>query len=353
MFQLAAPLAASLSMWMPTAATDIPTPMPVLPGALASSMPADSHTQCLPGDHAPIGVMELRCPMDQQWMLSFRSMYMHSQGMQDGTHHVSVGDVLAQGYTQAPTSMSMWTQELGAMYAVNDRISIMASVPWVDNTMKMVLNTGEKFSMRASGVGDVMAGLGYTVWSSGNNRVDVGANVSFPTGSIHQRQDTPGCPDCKLEYPMQLGSGTYDLVPSIAYHSRMDAWTFGAQVEGRIHLDHNDVGYALGDRFDATTWVEREWTDRLSSSLRFAGGRWGNVRGSDPELDPTMSPTNDATKQGGTRVDVALGTNWLPFSGRLHGSMIGIEAGVPIAQDLSGPQPAVDWFATLGILICF
>jgi hypothetical protein len=31
--------------------------------------------------------------------------------------------------------------------------------------------------------------------------------------------------------------------------------------------------------------------------------------------------------------------------------VIGIEAGVPIAQDLSGPQPAVDWLATLGILI--
>jgi hypothetical protein len=337
MFQLVAPLAASLSM----------STMPTFPPTSASD------AECRPGDHAPIGVMDVQCPMDKQWVLSFRSMYTHSQGEQSGTHSISIGDVFAQGFTQAPTSMSMWMQELGAMYAMSDRLSIMASVPWVDNTMKMELSTGEKFSMRASGVGDVNASLAYTLWSSGDNRVALGANVSFPTGSIHQRQDTPGCPDCKLEYPMQLGSGTYDLVPSIAYHGRADGWTFGAQAEGRIHLDHNDVGYALGDRFDASTWVQREWTERLSSSLRFSGARWGNVRGSDPELDPTMSPTNDATKQGGTRVDVALGANWLPFGGRLQGSVIGIEAGVPIAQDLSGPQPAVDWFATLGILISF
>ncbi len=43
---------------------------------------------------------------------------------------------------------------------------------------------------------------------------NLGLTLYFPTGSIDERGATPMGPNMQLPYPMQLGSGTYDLEPS-------------------------------------------------------------------------------------------------------------------------------------------
>ena len=56
-------------------------------------------------------------------------------------------------------------------------------------------------------------------------------------------------------YGMQLGSGTWDFLPSLTYTGACRRVSFGAQASGTVRLEHeNDSGYALGDVFQASAW---------------------------------------------------------------------------------------------------
>ena len=110
----------------------------------------------------------------------------------------------------------------------------------------------------------------------------------------------------------------------------------------------NDQQYTLGERFDATTWAARLLTSSLSSSLRLAWSDWEDVEGADPELNPAMIHTADPDLRGGQRLDLSLGFNWQARSEALRGHRLALEFGVPVIQDLDGPQLETDWILTLG-----
>jgi hypothetical protein len=320
---------------------------------LALPLPGETPAMCRPADHAPAGVMDLRCPMDQAWMLSLTTSYTRFQGMQDNAQHISLADVLAQGYAQAPESMDMTMLMLDVMYSPAETFTIHASVPWISNSMDMRTNLGEKFTMDSSGLGDTQIGADLVVWEIGEQSVSTGISVGLPSGSITEKGGMPGTPPMKLEYAMQLGSGTYDLSGRLDYRAREDPYSYGVGLAGTTRTGHNSEDYALGDRFEGTAWGAQEWSSSWSGSVRITAARWSNVRGADPDLDPLMSPTNDPHKQGGQRVDGALGLNWTPFHGDLAGSVIGFELGMPLAQDLDGPQISEDWFAALRVGLSF
>jgi len=67
------------------------------------------------------------------------------------------------------------------------------------------------------------------------------------------------------------------------------------------------------------------------------------ISGSDPALNPAMSPSADAATHGGTWVNVSVGLN--AFFGRGHS--IGLEYGVPVYQRLDGPQLETDAILSL------
>ena len=54
---------------------------------------------------------------------------------------------------------------------------------------------------------------------------------------------------------MQLGSGTWDLLPSLTWTGSLRRVRFGGQLSGVRRLEsENHSGYALGDAFQATAW---------------------------------------------------------------------------------------------------
>ena len=62
-----------------------------------------------------------------------------------------------------------------------------------------------------------------------NSSILVNLGFSLPTGSIDEKGRTPkdANVDTQLPYTMQLGSGTYDIKPSIVYFrscGRLDLW---------------------------------------------------------------------------------------------------------------------------------
>lgn len=308
---------------------------------------------CDPNFLPPAGVMGAHVHAAGEWMVGYRYTYSRYQGMKDGTENLSSAEVLTQGFAQTPTSMTMQMHEVEAMYGVSDEVSLMASVPYLIQSMPQVDNTNQSFTTHSSGIGDVALAAAYTLKVRETDRAIATVGVSLPTGSIDQRDDMPGCPDCRLEYMMQNGSGTVDLLPALAYIASCGDWAFGAQALGCIRLGTNDNDYRLGDRGELSAWTARRLGESWRSSLRLGGAWWGNVDGADPELDLAMSPTNDPNRQGGTRVDVALGFDWFASRGHHSGSGVGVEFGVPIYQYLDGPQPDAEWFATIGLRFTF
>ncbi|MEO0643478.1 MAG: transporter, partial [Pseudomonadota bacterium] len=74
----------------------------------------------------------------------------------------------------------------------------------------------------------------------------------------------------------------------------------------------------------------------------------GTVDGMDPLI---MGPVQTANPdfQGGETLTAFAGMNFAVTGGALKGWRLGIESGVPLIQDLNGPQMPTDWTFTAGI----
>ena len=143
------------------------------------------------------------------------------------------------------------------------------------------------------------------------------------------------------------------MYPGLTYLGESEKWAWGAQALGIVRLGENSNDYRLGDGYRLGAWAEFKAADWLGPSLRLAWHGWGNVHGADPELDPARNPAFDASKQSGERLDLVLGLNLYAPRGWLKGTRLSIEGGVPLYQNLAGPNMAVNWFITAGLTYTF
>ncbi len=136
----------------------------------------------------------------------------------------------------------------------------------------------------------------------------------------------------KLPYPMQLGSGTFDLLPGVAYLGEGENWAWMGEAKGTLRLGKNDNEYSLGNRLRLFAWVSRKLADQASVSAQIEGQFWGNIDGADPDLNPKMVPTADPNLRAGKRVDLFLALNLYSPEGRLEGNRLAIEGGFPLYE---------------------
>ena len=179
------------------------------------------------------------------------------------------------------------------------------------------------------------------------HQVHVSAGVWLPTGSTDVRGDTPAGPDSKLPYPMQLGSGTVDLAPGLAYVGQKSHWAWGLQAGAIVRTGENDSGYRLGNQYNLDGWAGYKMTEWMSTYVRLGSLVWNNINGADSELNPRMVPTADPVLRGGNQLGFAFGFNFFQNSGFLDGNRLSLDAGFP-RQSLNGPQLGSDWRVSLG-----
>lgn len=315
--------------------------------------PAHDHGHGHHHEYAPIGVMGDHSHGAGKWMLSYRYMVMDMDGNRDGTSSLSASDVFARGFMVAPVDMTMEMHMAGAMYAPTDDLTLMAMLPYIRISMDHVTMMGVRFNTKSEGIGDArLTGL-YVLHRFGQQQLHLNAGINLPTGSTDKRDDTPAGPDQKLPYPMQLGSGTYDLLPGVTYLGQTGDWSWGGQLGGTFRLGRNDEGYSLGTRGALTAWGSRKWTDWMSTSLRIDGQIWGNIGGRDDDLNPAMVPTADPDRQGGEKINLSLGVNLYGRKGWVRGHNLAFEFGMPIYQSLDGPQLETDRILNVGCRYAF
>lgn len=310
--------------------------------ARADHLAADGWAADRPDSHAPIGVMADHIHTKGQWMLSYRVGFMSMEGNRTGTASQSEEEVLAD-YMVAPRSMTMWMQMFGLMVAPSDHLTLMAMVPWQTREMDHVTRMGAEFTARTSGISDASLSALVRLGRFGQQQVHATVGVQAPTGSIDERGDTPAGPDQQLPYPMQTGSGTWDLLLGLTWIGQAHEWSWGSQVSGVVRTGRNDREYRLGDRVELNAWGALSPVPWLSFSLRGTGSSWGNITGEDAELNPMMVPTADPSLRGGSRLDFGFGANLLGTSGMLAGQRLGLEFILPAWQKLDGPQLETDW----------
>lgn len=336
--------------------------------AIAEEMDHSEHDMSQHSAHTGASAHIHHSHGDGDWMIEYRFMRMNMDGLLDGTNSVNTKDISgvipgmppmkdpSKSYRLAPIDMTMDMHMLMFMYGITDRISMMAMVNYLDNEMDIVMHTpmADRFATtKTDGFGDALLGIMGKIdsyWTAS-------LGLSLPFGDIDQRFDVvftgidpaTGMPvsmtvtNVKAGYPMQLGSGTYDLIPGITYSNARDNFGWGFQASYTARLGDNDNDYSLGNVAEAFGWAKYVINSNLLVSGKATYRNWGSIDGQDPELNPELSPVTDPNASGGQRLDLSLGLNG--FFGAGHS--LGLEFGIPAYQDLNGPQMETDWILSL------
>lgn len=346
---------------------------PVFATALSVATPSLTYASDRAIDHAPIGVMADHTHNKGEWMLSYRAMQMQMKGSRDGTSSISPAETATSvanpffGRTGqpptlrvVPTEMTMTMHMLGVMYAPIDSLTLMAMFNVIDNEMDhttfmggMGANELGTFTTGSDGLGDTrvsaLAKLGE--WTDGG-RLHSLFGVSIPTGDIKETDQilTPmgTTPSPRLPYPMQLGSGTWDVLAGLTYVRDTNRFSYGAQWQSTFRLGENDEGYRRGNEHRLTAWYAWSFAKALSISGRVAYTNQRKIKGADPAIVAPVQ-TADPDNHGGDVVEIGLGANTI-LADRHR---FGVELMLPLHRDLNGPQLETDWQVTLGYQIAF
>ena len=295
-----------------------------------------------------------------QTMFGYQYMHTDMEGYLQHTREVSPQDVFARGFHTLHTQMEMDMHMFEVMHAPTDRLTLMAMLPYKEMTMKHLTDMGGRFTQTAAGIGDVeVMGL-YTLFGSvrkGGNRLILNGGVSLPTGSTDVKDHANGDAsqaNVKLEYPMQLGSGTYDLLPGLTYLGDSGRWSWGAQTLEAVRLGRNSSGYRFGNDYRLSFWGAYGITDWFAPSLRVDGHWWENVHGRDAAYGPQPhNPEARADLREGRRVDLLFGIGLYDTKGLLKGTRLMVEGGLPVYQWLRGPQLGTAWMLNVSATYAF
>ena len=320
---------------------------------LASVTPAQAQYQWTsgrPDGSAPIGVMGEQTNSKGEFTLSYRFMQMSMADSRQGTNTVATASVL-NSFLVSPTSTDITMHMPGIMFALSDRVTLMGMVNYVDKSMLHVTRSNANFTAESSGLGDASLSALIGLKQSGSIRAHLNAGISIPTGSIEETGVNPTSNGnaVQMPYPMQLGSGTVDLMPGLTILGMSESWSWGVQGRATLRMGETDREYTAGNVTEGTAWFALKVMDRLSVSARVMARNWDDYEGHDTAFtNPMMNPAIREDLRGGTRVDVPLGFNYFFNEGQLKGHRLGAEWSIPVYQDLHGPQLGFDWGLTIG-----
>lgn len=322
--------------------------------------------------HAPIGITGDHYHEAGEVMLSYRYMTMSMDGNADGSNALSPETIATTVPNRffgmpgqpptlrvVPTQMTMDMHMFGIMYAPSNRVTLMAMLNHVTKEMEHTTFMGPAgtavlgtFTTESSGIGDTSLSALVRLREDAESRLHLTAGLSIPTGDTDAADQvlapTGMRPTLRLPYPMQLGSGTYDLLAGLTYSRFYERSSWGAQWRSVLRTGDNDDGYALGDEHRFSGWYSWLLSPNLSWSARLEWYDRGNVDGIDPLIVAPVQ-TADPLNQATSRLDAALGINYA----RPGGHRIAFELVKPIHQDVDGPQLEADWQLAAGYQFSF
>lgn len=301
-------------------------------------------------DITPINVLGSHTHLSGEFMVGYRYSFQRFAGDLDGTREVGAAEVLAH-YPYYHTFMNQQMHMTEVMYAPNDRLTLMGMGQFMKMDMGHQLANGSTFNTHSEGVGDTELVAIYNLLGNPHrlgHRLMLSAGLSLPTGSVDERYFGK-----VLEYEMQTGSGTFDVLPGVTYIGSTESWSWGAQLAGVIHTGSNDHDYRVGDMYRIGAWGHYKISDWVGPLLRMEWKQWATIHGSDPNLVASVNPASDARLQAGQRLDVLAGVQFYVPEGTFKGLRLGLEGGAPAYQSLAGPNLKMDWLLSFNLSFSF
>ncbi len=316
---------------------------------------------------APLGVFGADMPAAGRLVVSIAPGFYNLSGIRIGARTVSNEYVVTrvpfflnprQMVRIVPQNIAAATQVVGLNYGVSDNLSVILNAGVAERRLETLVFKGSagitplvrNYPGTASLTDFTLSGV-YRVYQDDINRIQFSLGFSFPTGSNRATFNNFTLPDGSVRnirgfYGMQIGAGTFDIMPGVLYAGNLGPWSWGLSYRGRFPLAPNPEGYLWGDLHEVNSWAGYSWTPALTTTVRVNASMQGPIRGFDPEIRGAAAPANPLF-YGGQRVELFGGAT-------LNGKVIGFEnatlaaeAGAPVYQNLNGPQIMKNWQATM------
>jgi hypothetical protein len=336
-------------------------------GGVPDASPASPKQKAPP---APLGVFGADIAAVGKFSVAFSGVFTGLANSRIGTKVVSPEYIVSNTrwfidpsklVRLVPTSVSAMIQTMSVSYGVAENLGIVVAAGAVEKSVSALTYAapsgtrllGPSYASVA-GLSDLEAAAVLRIYRDDVHRLLVSLGMTFPTGSNERSfrlllsDGTYGT--VRAFYSMQPGTGTYDFLPGFTYGGALGRYSWGIAYRGRWPFAPNPEGYRYGDLHDFHGWVGYTWIPELTTTLRVTGTTRGHIRGYDPKIDGKSQSANPFF-YGGQRVELYGGAT-------VGGSLIGfnratlaMEAGVPLYQNLNGPQLFRNWQAIVALRI--
>jgi hypothetical protein len=310
---------------------------------------------CRPDAVAPAGIMLDHVHEKGKFSLAYSFMTMSMKGNRSGTTELDDAAVF-NTYMMSASRMTMQMHMLMAMYGINSRLSVMAMFNYNICNMQMNMmpaghmhmpgmtdNAAGPMAMKSYGLSDTkLYGL-YNLLKECNKRLVAGVGVSLPTGDVDVRGITMQSDYAIFPYGMQLGTGTYDLLPSLAYVTQKNRFSWGTLLNANLKTGLNRKNYRWGNEYSLSSWISYKTFEWLSISGRADYYTMEKLYGYEAEINlySGNDPSYNVANYGLQKVNVHLGANLFVPSGFLREGRILLEYGMPVYQKVNGLQTSL------------
>ena len=324
----------------------------LLAAVLVLAAPARAQTYVWNADRpdgvAPVGIAVDRPVQGRTLRASYRFSRTESRGLKTFSGPLLEAAALELGFKYVPIQTIATSHSATIGIGINDQVTLMVTGGWVSKAGE-VANDSVFFFENPTGVLDPEADVLWQVYADGPYRghLQIGVIAPIPP-SFKKRSDFPGAPKSYLPYDMQIGSGSWSVVPGIGGQVMNEVGSVGAQVRGVISVKDNSRGWRPGDRIEALIWVAHRFNDVVAASAGVRAAASNDIQGTDRELETLRLPGDLALTYGGNRVDLPVGFNFHVMKGPLAGQRIGVEGVWTVHEKVHGPKLASDWGITIG-----
>lgn len=294
---------------------------------------------------SPAGIMGDHVHSKGSWMFSYMYMGMQMDEWIDGSSSANHAELHDQ-YEMLPDDMFMQMHMLGAMYAVTDRFTLMLMVPLLQKQMSHAMHGHHAHTMQSNGLGDVRLSVLTPLYAGNRQQLILNTGISIPTGSLNQQTASHLGMNVRMGYGMQNGTGTPDLHAALTFTENLATFSYGVQASGTLRIGENSAGYRHGNQLENSVWAGFSPVKRTSLTLRLQTIWQDSISGTDEMINPQLMPGASPDCYGGLKTRALAGMRYnlnsiLPVNGSL-----GMEAGIPVYQNLNGPQMAEQWMVT-------
>ncbi|MEK8094115.1 alpha-amylase [Methylocystis sp. IM3] len=334
----------------------------------AASAPAAVPTPP-PPPPAPLGVFGVDMPAPGKLILSITPVFANLSGIKMGTRTVWNEYIVStvpfflnprQTVRIVPQNIALATQILGLNYGVTKDFAVVFTAGMVERNLEALTFKGTSGIIplgwsypSTAGLADFTLSGVYRIYQDEIHRIQINVGLAFPTGVNNATFSDFLLPNglrsnIRAFYGMQPGAGTFDAMPGIVYAGNLGPWSWGLSYRARLPLAANRQGYRWGDLHEFNGWAGYTWTPGLTTTFRASGVAQGPIRGLDPEIRGAAVPANPLF-YGGQRIELFGGA---VISGKFIGfenTTLAVEAGLPVYQNLNGPQIMKNWQAGMSL----